>query len=724
MNYDEFLKSKISNIKESGFNIKESELNSNLFDFQKYIVKKALKKGKFAIFAECGLGKTIMQLEFAFQVAKKTKGKSLILTPLAVAKQTKEEASKFGIDLQQIDIINYESLHKIDTQIYNCVVLDESSILKNFTGKYKKLIIKTFNKTPYKLSCTATPSPNDLNELGNQSEFLNVLDAQDMRAKWFVRDEGMNNYRLKGHAKIDFFNWVNGWSLFIRNPSDIGFDGKNYKLPKLNLYSETIKTALKDETKLFNSNVVNATSFSKELRRTLEQRLDKATEIAREMNNCLIWVKLNDEADYLSKKFDELGLNYVEVRGSEKTEVKEQKLLDFAKGKYQYLITKAKIAQFGLNFQNCNNQIFASLDFSYESLHQSIRRSYRFGQKQSVNCYFIQADTMENVIKSINYKQNLFKDSFDSFLKYKNENIYKLVMEYEMKHIKKSNYEIFNGDCVEMIDKIEDNSIDFSVFSPPFSNIFTYSNNLRDMGNSLDNDEFFNHYKFLLKKLYDKIKPGRLIAVHTKDLARYKNSSGYSGLYDFTGENHRAIEEVGFKYHSKVTIWTDPVLEMQRTKTQRLLYKQVTSDSSKSGFGLPEYVTIFKKWEGNEEDWAPVNSINKQNFDLDTWQKWASPVWFDIKRTDVLTSYTKVTEGKDEKHICPLQLGVIERLLYLYSNEGETVLSPFAGIGSEGYESLRLGRKFIGFELKESYFNEMAKNLNEVVKISNQLNLF
>jgi DNA modification methylase len=234
------------------------------------------------------------------------------------------------------------------------------------------------------------------------------------------------------------------------------------------------------------------------------------------------------------------------------------------------------------------------------------------------------------------------------------------------------------------------------------------------------------------------------MACHTKDLGVYKNSSGYTGMYDFTGEhnesvlnmipndwandttraNHKATEAAGFKFHSKITIWCDPVLEMQRTKTQRLLYKTVTSDSSKTGIGMAEYVTIFKKWDGsNEEEWEPIKNLTKKNFPLDTWQNWASPVWMDIKRTDVLNGPEGTAMG-DEKHIAPLQLEVIHRIVNLWSNEGETVFTPFLGIGSEAYVSVKNNRKAIGCELKDSYFEVAVKNCTKAEEMKRQISLF
>ena len=742
MNYQEFLASKITRYVESGFDVNEEDLNQNLFDFQRHIVKRALKSGRFAVFADCGLGKTLMQLSWAEMVVKHTKGTVLILAPLAVKAQTKQEAEKFGIDLSGIEINNYEQLDNIDPEKYTGIVLDESSILKNFTGKYKKQIIDYFDQTPYKLACTATPSPNDLNEIGNHSEFLNILDAQDMRAKWFVRDEGMNNYRLKGHAKKDFYGWISSWAVMLTNPSDLGFDGSKYVLPELIYTERMIETNSRDNGKLFNEGSVSATEFNRELKLTMVERFDEVAKIVNESDEpFIVWVNQNEE----EKKALELIPGAVAVNGSEKPEVKEKKLLGFANGEFRVLVTKKKIAQFGMNFQNCNNQVFASLDFSFEGLYQAIRRSYRYGQQKNVNIYLITTDTMENVMKSIELKQNQFLEMQSEMNKYINGESFGLLNSYEFAEVKNDNYWLMKGDSCQEIKRIPDNSVDLIIFSPPFSSLFTYSNYIHDMGNNANHDEFFKQYGYLLKDLYRILKPGRLMVCHTKDLAVYKNSSGYTGLYDFTGDHHRAVEKVGFKYHSKINIWTDPVLEMQRTKTQRLLYKQLRKDSSYTGVGLPEYCTIFRKWEGNEEDWTPINNKNAENFPLDVWQSWASPVWnvekkdidhleevmkdynvatwMDIKRTDVLNN-SEGTDLGDEKHIAPLQLSVIRRCVQMWSNPGETVFTPFLGIGSEVYESVKLKRYGIGIELKDKYFETAVKNVNRAIEKGNQLTLF
>ena len=591
------------------------------------------------------------------------------------------------------------------------------------------MIIEKFDKTDYKLACTATPSPNDYNEIGNHSEFLNVLEAQDMRSRWFVRDEGMNNYRLKRHAEKDFFSWINSWCIFACKPSDLGYSDEGFILPGLEFHEYLIETQTRNNGKLFNDIAVNATNFNKELRLTKKERFKKVLSILQKKPKeyFIIWVKQNEEAKHIKSELQKIGYNegsdFVEVSGSEKNEDKERKLLGFADGQFRILITKAKIAQFGMNFQVCHNQVFAALDFSFEGLYQAIRRSYRFGQKKVVNIHLITVDTMQNVIATIQQKERNFNDMKEQMNKEINNISHGLVMDYDRQETKNENYCLIKGDSCQEIKSIPDDSMDFSIFSPPFSSLFTYSNNICDMGNCDSDDEFFTQYEFLLHDLYRIMKPGRLVAVHTKDLARYKNSSEYTGLYDFTSANHRLFEKVGFKYHSKITIWTDPVLEMQRTKTQRLLYKQLRKDSTYSGVGLPEYLTIFRKWEGSEEDWVPVTNKTSKNFPLDLWQKWASPVWFDIKRTDVLNNREGTDQG-DEKHIAPLQLTVIDRSIKMWTNEGETVFTPFLGIGSEAYMAIKNNRYAVGIELKDSYYDVAVKNCEKAISRKLQMALF
>lgn len=728
--YIKFLDTKQKRHIKSGFS--PVKLNDHLFAFQAFIVDRALRCGKYAIFADCGLGKTIMQLEWAHQVSIHTGRPVLILAPLAVSGQTIAEGDKFGIPVMKyypemntmnetpngIYITNYEQLDNVNAEDFSGVVLDESSILKNFEGQTKKNILDAFANTPYKLACTATPSPNDPMELGNHSEFLDVMGRNEMLAMYFVHDGGETaKWRLKGHAIKSFYQFVGQWSIMLNKPSDIGFDDSGYDLPGLNLIEKQIKTAKRDNGKLFNDTVISATNFNQELRLTKVERLDQVADIVNgSTENFIIWIKQNEEGDMLRKLIPDA----IEVKGSDSPEYKEKMLLGFGKNEFRVLITKTKIAQFGMNYQNCHNQVFASLDFSFEGLYQAMRRSYRFGQDFPVNIYLITTDTMQNVKDAIDEKQRQFKIMQDEMSKAVNVNLAggnMTTAQYDDREVKNDWFYIKRGDCVQLVRDVPDESIGFSVFSPPFAELYTYSDHIEDMGNSADYKEFLHQFEFLVKELYRVMKQGRNVAVHCMDLPIQKGKHGFIGLRDFSGLLLRAFEDHGFIYHSRITIWKDPVVEMQRTKALGLLHKQVKKDSTMSRVGIPDYIMIFRK-DGDRSD--PVTNTN---IPVDLWQKIASPVWMDIDYGNTLQGFRNARDERDEKHICPLQLDTIERLILLYSNEGDTVLTPFMGIGSEVYQAIKMNRKGIGFELKQSYFDMAVKNCNAAISSKSQLSI-
>lgn len=723
--YNEFLETKKTQKIVSGFQVEDADLNPILFDFQKYCVKRALEVGKFALFEDCGLGKTIQQLEWADKVSKHTQGAVLILAPLAVISQTIEEAKKFGYSVREYDedcergiyITNYDNLENIDASLFSGVVLDESSILKNFAGKTRTALIEAFQNTPYKLACTATPSPNDTTEICNHAEFLNVMSRTEMLAMYFVHDGGStSDWRLKGHAKQSFWDFVSTWAVMLNKPSDIGFDDTGYNLPPLKVIEEMVITPKKNNGLLFNESAVSATEYHKELRATYQLRLDRVAEIVNKSDeNFIIWIGHDEEGKYLRSLLPDA----VEVKGSDSKEYKKDKLLGFGRGEFRILITKLKIAQFGLNYQNCHNQIYASLDFSFEATYQGIRRSYRFGQTEQVNIYLVTTDTMANVKDSFENKQRAFKEMQASMTEAMNRNIKNKLSLQKMEttnQYKSDKCDIRLGDCVQLIRDIPSESIGFSIFSPPFAELYTYSDKLEDMGNSKDYKEFFTAFNFLVKELYRVMWSGRNVAVHCMDLPIQKGKEGYIGLRDFSGMILQAFQEVGFIYHSRVTIWKNPVTEMQRTKALGLLHKQVKKDAAMSRVGIPDYLMIFRK-DGEHEH--PVHC----DIDVDTWQKFASPVWMDINYSNTLNG-ANAREDSDEKHICPLQLDTIDRAIRLWSNEGDTVLTPFLGIGSEVHEAIKLKRFGIGFELKDSYFNEAVKNCRKIEQEVSQKSLF
>lgn len=374
-----------------------------------------LKNGKSAAFLDTGLGKSFIELEFARQCAEETGKPSLILTPLAVAGQMIREGQKFGIDARQIReqsevgegvmVANYERLAKLDPNAFGSVILDESSILKSYAGKTRAIIQDAFKDTPFKLAATATPSPNDHTELGNHAEFLGVMRQQEMLSKWFINDTSTasQEWRLKGHAAEDFWAFVASWSRCATLPSDLGGDDTGYILPDV---VRTIHQVQADRMEnvaqgmLFRIPEMSATSFHEEKRLTLHHRCEKAAALASHDKPVTVWCETNDESALLAKMIN----GAVEVRGDLDPDEKERRLLGFANGDYRAIVTKPKLAGFGVNWQHCAHAVFASISFSYEQHYQAVRRSHRFGQHETVKNDIVIADTEAVIWNVINEK--------------------------------------------------------------------------------------------------------------------------------------------------------------------------------------------------------------------------------------------------------------------------------------------------------------------------------
>jgi len=724
MRYKDFIETKKQKFISSGFDINTSELNSNLFEFQKYAVQIALNKGRFCLFFDCGLGKTIMQLSWADAVQKHTNRKVLILAPLAVVQQTIDEGSKFGIAISvmgdtNIHITNYDQLKNVDVSDYAGVVLDESSILKGRTGKLSALIISAFKNTPYKLACTATPSPNDHMELGQHSEFMGAMSYLEMLSMYFVHDGGeTSKWRLRKHAKDDFWKYICTWSMSMDKPQTLGFNVDGFNLPEINFIEHVVKVE-NNTGSLFADAAVSATDLNRDLRRSMDDRVAIASELINNSDDkWIVWGLQNAETDKLSKAITDS----VNVQGSDSPEYKAKHLNGFAKGDFRVLVTKTSIASFGMNYQSCNNMVFCSYDFKFEAFYQAVRRCYRFGQKKPVNVHILIPESQKNVRKSILKKQEKHIQMIQEMSKYSSESDYKAVINQPVKtsEVETDQYKLMNGDCVERCADIGDNEADLCVFSPPFAELYVYSDKPNDMGNVTDYEQFEQHFKYLIPEIKRVLKPGRICAIHCMDLPIQKGKEGFIGLRDFSGMLVDWFSDNGFVYHARTTIWKNPVTEMQRTKALGLLHKTIKKDSAMSRVGIPDYVLFFRN-EGDNE--VPIEhqdtDSDKPNYlPVDLWQKYASPVWNDVDYSRTL-QYRSARDNNDEKHICPLQIDTIERIIHLYSNEGETVFSPFGGIGSEGVTAIKMKRKSISIELKESYFNMNCKNhKNAVIEIS------
>lgn len=731
--YDAFIASKSRKPIAHGFDT-TLELNPALFEWQKLVVKWAVKQGRCALFEDCGLGKTLQQLEWARHVQHHTGGMVLILCPLAVADQTVSEGKKFGIEVVHVHsqeecngpgiyITNYERLDKMDAHSFAGVVLDESSILKAFMGKTRISLTNAFSETPFRLCCTATPAPNDFMEFGQHCDFLGVMPSNEMLMRYFINDTmNFGTYRLKGHAENDFWRWVSTWAACVSKPSDLGFSDDGFNLPPLNMVQHVVDVDTSEGAEdgdLFRLGAMSATNIHKEMRLTCSDRVARCASLVNESTECwIVWCNTNYEADELKKAIP----CAVEVRGSDSEEKKERALNDFTDGKIRVMITKPSIAGYGLNWQHCANIAFVGLSYSFEDFYQALRRSYRFGQKRQVNCHVITAATEHGVLSTVQRKIEQHRDMQTkmklSAAYLRNDNDERLRMKTDIVKKETAKWTAANADCVRLARSIESESIDFSVYSPPFASLYIYSADQQDMGNNANDEEFFQHYGFLIKEKLRITRQGCLSAVHCKNIVNYAGRDGMAGLRDFRGEIIRAHVDAGWAYHSEVVIWKDPVIEMQRTKAQGLLWKQLRADSRYSRVGMPEYVLIFRKWGENMKA-APVEHT-MESFPVLEWQKVASPVWMDVNQTRVLNGEI-ARDNADEKHICPLQLDVIERLLRLYTNKGDLVYSPFMGIGSEGYCAVKQGRRFIGSELKESYWKQACKFLERAEEESRSL---
>jgi len=890
MDYAEFLEKKKISDKPTGLKV-VPELNPMLFDFQRDIVKWALKRGRAAIWADCGLGKGPMALEWA----KHVPGRVLIVAPLAVSHQFKRESEKFGVEVcvaktpdqaeGRIIITNYERVELFDASEFTGVVLDESSILKAHDGKTRSMMIEKFKQTPFRLCCTATPAPNDHMELGNHAEFLGTMSRVEMLSMFFVHDGGDTaKWRLKGHAKSEFWKWLASWAVMIRKPSDLGYSDDGFDLPDLHMHQHTVEVDKPTEGMLF---AMEAQTLQDRLQARRASIDDRVTAAAHIVNNTdgqfLVWCNFNDESAMLAKLID----GAVEVKGSDSScyketaanwflgyvcdcqlqksrknvntqaykktlmlggeqweknhepstcesgsEATEQKSENTGKkqrkrgtsegenctgtsqkeghallpqlqngeqktqkdtsrnesknmglpqtntdqclqpnledalfvescksdsilttatkqGKSEdcfvqnatsvsgnsktttnlqnehictcggikpnrVMISKPSIFGFGLNFQNCQNMAFVGLSDSYEQFYQAVRRCWRFGQKKPVHVHMITAQTEGAVVANIKRKEKDAMEMAESMVEHMKEintaSIHGATVREKSPYVrdmeKGAGWTAHLGDCVDVASEMKDDSLHYTVYSPPFASLYTYSNSDRDMGNCTDYDVFFEQYKFLVKEIYRATMPGRLVSFHCMNLPTSKERHGFIGIQDFRGDLIRIHQDAGFIFHSEVCIWKDPVTAMQRTKALGLLHKQIRKDSCMSRQGIPDYLVTMRKPGENPEKVSHTHD----DFPVSLWQRYASPVWMDINPSDTL-QYRSAREHNDERHICPLQLEVIRRALKLWSNPGDLVFSPFMGIGSEGYVAIQECRKFVGSELKRSYYEQACRNL-------------
>ncbi len=783
------------------------DLAPHLFDYQDWIVRRALDKERFALFADTGLGKTAMQLEWARQVTAQHGGRTLIIAPLNICPQTIEEARRFYgdgmtiVDLTKrkdldawltgptpsIGITNFEKFDGSEVELdvdagnlkyqqgdgwpVDAVCIDESSMLKSF-GSRKFAVVRAFDGVRWKLCCSATPAPNQRTEFAQHAVFLGQVRATtEYLTAYFVNRDG--DWEFKPHSFEAWCANLASWAVFVRDPKAWGFDDHLSDLPPLEesfpqvpLTDDQLEAArgyeTGDQPSLFGATPGGVTSRTKMMQIAHGFELNagkiahrypthKPAAVAALCNEAhgdeqvIVWVTFDEEGDQLAAL---IGPHAVHLSGKTNPAERHRIITSFredAPDAPRVLILKPAMFGFGVNLQSCAVQVFSTITDSFERYYQCVRRSYRFGQTRAVKVYVPLTQLDEAICQNTMNKQSTFisdaralEDAVVARLRPRDTSEAKVTDTEPMTELDRNqgkDWTLIWGDSIAHLPTVPDHTFDLSVFSPPFAALYAYSKALGDMGNVRGDAEFRLQWKWFAEALLPKMKPGRVVAIHCKEIIKFANTSGYRHCYDFPSDLRQGMVDAGFHYQRRITIWKNPQLEATRNKESSLLHVTALRNASASMPQTGEYLMVFTapgdvetKVTHERDEWsfehhtAVMNTIWPEpgqfaDDELEQWRQWIWPdkpgdesVWTGIRETDVLTAAT-AKETPEEKHVCPLQLGLIDRCVTLWTNRGELVFSPFAGIGSEGWSSIGLGRRFYGVELKESYFRQASKNL-------------
>lgn len=628
--YIEFLKSKIEIAPETGFTVSLDKINPALKPHQRDAVAWALKGGRRALFESFGLGKTVQQLEFARLVSDYTGEKSLIVCPLGVKQEFTEDALRLlGWDKvptyartmaeardadSQIILTNYERVRDGDidpARFGSASSLDEASVLRSFGSKTYQTFLDLFKGVPFKLVCTATPSPNKYKELIHYGGYLEVMDTGQALTRFFQRDSTKaNNLTLYPHKEDEFWLWISTWALFITKPSDLGYDDTGYALPELDVRYHEIPvdhlagpTEKDGQTKMFRDAAEGLKEAAREKRDSISARVAKAAEIVAEDsdNHFILWHDLEEERHELKRQIPEV----VDVYGSQDLELREERVLDFAHGRIKRFATKPELSGSGCNFQrHCHRAIFVGIGYKFNDFIQAVHRVYRFLQTQQVVIDIIYTESEKAVLNTLleKWKQH----------NYLVEKMTALIRQYglsttsvldkmarqigvERKVAKSQNWTFVNNDCVLEAASMAPNSVDLIHTSIPFSNHYEYTPSYNDFGHNQNNDRFFDQMDYLTPELLRILKPGRVAAIHVKDRVMFGNATGTGmpTIDPFHADCIYHYRKHGFQYFGMVTVVTDVVRE--NNQTYRLGWTECCKDGSKMGVGCPEYVLLFRK---------------------------------------------------------------------------------------------------------------------------------
>lgn len=761
----------------------------HLFDYQAWVVRRAFERERFAIFADTGLGKTAMQLEWSRLATERHGGRSVIVAPLNVVHQTIEEAARFYGDTMPVQdltnrstfdewmhdgtgvgIFNYEKFDGAgpgdrwnrddDTFDVGAVVLDESSMLKAF-GSRKFAVMRAFDGCRYKLACSATPAPNQRTEFAQHAVFLGQVRATtEYLTAYFVNRDG--DWQFKAHSYEAWVGNLASWAVFVRDPKAWGFADHLADMPPLReiftevpLTDEQMTAARRyetgDQASLFGATPGGIVSRTKMMQIAHGFELDSGQVVARYpthkpqwiadlvngehlTDQVIVWVTFDEEGDWLEQI---IGAHSRHLSGRTPVSERSKVIDDFRAGTGpRVLILKPAMFGFGVNLQACAVQVFSSLTDSFERYYQCVRRSHRYGQTKPVTIYVPLTQLDDAICQNVMSKQSTFLEDARSLeasvvgrLRPRDTSEVRVVNtepQAEIDRAEGDGWTFVFGDSLAHMPTMEPQSVDLSVFSPPFAALYAYSKELGDMGNVRGDEEFRLQWGWFAQRLLPIMKPGRIVAIHCKEIIRFANTSGFRHAYDFPSDLREGMVDAGFHYHRRITIAKNPQLEATRNKETSLLHVTALRNATDSLPQTGEYLMVFTAPGDNEvkvthardehsfeRHTAWMNSIwpEPPAVDGDEAEQYAAwihgdrqgPTWQGIRETDVLNAQG-AKDKPDERHVCPLQLGLIDRCVELWSNPDELVFSPFGGIGSEGWSALGLGRRYYGVELKESYW--------------------
>jgi len=657
VDYKEFLTSKIISDSREGFCISQDEINPKLYPHQKDIVQWAVLGGRRAIFAAFGLGKSFMQLEILRIILEKEGGRQLVVAPLGVRQEFKRDAEKLGLEINFVRfsnelggdglyITNYESIRdgRLDVDLFTAVSLDEAAVLRSYGSKTYQNFLSMFGNVKYRFVATATPSPNKYKELIHYAGFLGIMDTGQALTRFFQRDsKKANNLTLYTHKEREFWYWLNSWAIFLQKPSDLGYSDDGYDLPKMNLYFHEVKTELhfrkekSGQINMYNDASLSLSDASREKRRSLSERIDKMKDIIMSDpdSHYVLWHDQEIERHAIKKAVPSCK----DVYGSLDLEKREQRILDFSDGEFQYLATKPVISGSGCNLQyNCHKAIYLGIGFKFADFIQSIHRIYRFQQKFECDIHIIYTDSEKkvlNVLKSKWENHNKMVDKMSDIIRKNGLAQINLLNEItrsfgcERIEVSGKNYVSVNNDCVDECAMMEDDSVGLIHTSIPFANHYEYSPSYNDFGHSQNNDHFWQQMDFLTPNLYRILKPGRVAAIHIKDRILFGNTTGYGfpTCDNMLEETSLHFQKHGFKKIGIITVVTDVVRE--NNQTYRLGWTEQSKDGSKMGVGSPEYIILFRKLPTDLSTAYADEKVkkSKEDYTRSRWQIDAHSFW-------------------------------------------------------------------------------------------------